>query len=79
MKIDPSKFVTDESRSNPRVVAQVYPDCPIKQENRVCVYMAIGFGTPMEPCEHLFSDSESISCHHPDKGNGSEWAVTDKK
>lgn len=35
MKIDPKKFTTDESKSNPYIVAIVYSDCPIKG---VCTY-----------------------------------------
>jgi len=50
MKLDPKRMVTDESRSNPMVVAQAYPECPIKG---VCFQVAVGFGGIVGQCEHL--------------------------
>ena len=47
MKIDPEKFVTDESRSNPMMVAMTYLDCPIKG---VCSYIVAGSGQVTDPC-----------------------------
>ncbi len=61
MKIDPAKWKTDESRSNPMVVAQQYPDCPI---NEICIYMVVGFGSIAKQCEYLkiSTDGESAEC-----------------
>jgi hypothetical protein len=50
MNLDPEKFKTDESRSNPMVVAMQHSDCPI---NEICFYMVVGFGTIAKQCEHL--------------------------
>lgn len=60
MKIDTTKFVVDESRSNPMVVAMQHPDCPIKE---ICVYLAVGFGSPLHPCKHFKVEGEdSAEC-----------------
>ncbi len=63
MKIDPTKWKTDESRSNKMVVAQRYPDCPI---NEICVYIVMGFGSIAKQCEHLkiSKDGESAKCNY---------------
>lgn len=55
MNLYPKKFFTDESRSNPMVVAMCYKDCPI---NAVCAYIVVGFGTMSNKCEY-FSSEES--------------------
>ena len=55
MNIDPTKFVIDESRSNPKVAAMQYPDCPIKG---ICSFVVVGFGSVIEPCQHLKYISE---------------------
>ncbi len=49
-ELDPSKWKTDEGRSNPMVVAQCYPNCPI---NEVCVYIVVGFGSIAKQCPSL--------------------------
>lgn len=61
MQLDPKKFFTDESRSNPMVVAMAYPDCPI---NQICAYIVVGFGTLREKCEYFSSeeDKEFAEC-----------------
>lgn len=58
MKIDPDKFSIDESRSNPYIVAQKYPDCPI---NEICFFMAVG-GAFIKQCEHLKDSGDSAEC-----------------
>lgn len=63
MKIDPEKFKTDESRSNPMVVAQQYPDCPI---NNICFYLVVGHGNVVEQCKHLKVDGETAECLYGD-------------
>lgn len=58
MKIDPDKLTTNESRSNPMVVAMSYPDCPI---NEPCFFMAVG-GAVVKQCEHLKASGDSAEC-----------------
>jgi len=60
-ELDPKKFKVDESRSNPMVVAQQYPDCPI---NEICFYMVVGFGSVPKKCSYLKQDKkgEHIFC-----------------
>jgi len=52
-ELDLKKFKIDENRSNPMVVAQQYPDCPI---NEICFYMVVGFGSVPKVCPHLKQD-----------------------
>ncbi len=59
MKLDSDKFKTDESRSNPMVVAQRYADCPI---NEICVFVVIGFGTIAEQCKYFKDKEDSAYC-----------------
>ena len=67
MKLDPEKLKVDESRSNPMRVAMCYPDCPI---DKVCVDMAVGFGTVLRQCEYLdFGDDKeamTADCNYDD-------------
>mgnify|MGYP001251260948 CR=1 FL=1 len=55
MNLDPARFATDESKSNPMVVAMAHPDCPLP-EKVPCVYIVSGFGTIAEKCQHFVSD-----------------------
>ncbi len=59
MKLDADKFKTDESRSNPMVVAQQYADCPI---NEICVYIVVGFGTLARQCKYFTDKKDSAYC-----------------
>jgi hypothetical protein len=59
MKLDADKFKTDESRSNPMVVAQQYAGCPI---NEICVYVVVGFGTIAEQCKYFKDEKDSAYC-----------------
>jgi hypothetical protein len=59
VKLDHNKFKTDESRSNPAVVALQYPDCPI---NEICIYISTGFARPVKQCEHLKAEGEEGEC-----------------
>ena len=59
MKLDPTKFKTNESRSNHLVVAQQYPDCPI---NEICFYLAVGFCVVMQQCNYIKTDGETAEC-----------------
>ena len=63
MKIDMTKLVVDESRSNPMVVAEKYTDCPI---NEICFFMAVG-GAIVEQCKHLQPDGEGAECTYNEK------------
>ena len=58
MKIDITKMATDESRSNPMVVAQKYADCPIDD---ICFFMAVG-GAVLEQCKYLQAEGEGAEC-----------------
>lgn len=57
MNLSPEGFATDESKSNPMVVAMAHPDCPLP-EKQPCVYIVVGFGTVAEKCPHFVSDPE---------------------
>jgi hypothetical protein len=63
MNLDPGKFKTDESRSNPMVVALQHADCPV---NEICVYLAVGFGSIVKQCEHFKSEEgrDTAECTH---------------
>lgn len=60
-QIDTDKFVTDESKSNPLVVALHDPDCPLG-DGSVCGRMVVGFGTWQTDCEHLSFDGDKAMC-----------------
>ena len=62
MKINPDKLKEDESVSNPRAVGFRYSDCPI---DRTCFHIVVGFGTPIEICNHLKTDNDPAECIHP--------------
>ena len=68
MNINLNKFKTDESRSNPMVVAMQYPDCSI---NQICFYAAVGFGTPLEQCKHfkVVSDDKAECLYNVESTN----------
>lgn len=55
MDLDPEKFKTDESKSNPMVVAMAHPDCPLSPKEP-CVYIVVGPGTIAEQCRFFVSD-----------------------
>jgi hypothetical protein len=55
MNLSPDGFKTDESKSNPMVVAMAHPDCPLP-EKAPCVYIVVGPGTILEQCPHFVSD-----------------------
>lgn len=59
MIIDPEKFYTDESKSNPMVVALSYPGCPI---GKPCAFMVVGSGAITEQCEHLKEKGDGGEC-----------------
>lgn len=63
MKIDMTKLVVDESRSNPMVVAEKYTDCPI---NEICFFMAVG-GAIVGQCKHLRPDDEEAECTYDER------------
>lgn len=59
MKLDPHKLIVDESRSNPLVVAMVYPKCPTGE---VCFGIVVGFGSIIEKCESFKEKGEEAEC-----------------
>ena len=61
MKLDLEKFKTDEDYSNPMVVAQRYPDCPL---HKICFGVVMGFGTIVGECEYLRyeNDNDNVWC-----------------
>lgn len=54
--IDVETLKTDESRSNPMVVALQDPECPI---NEICVYLVLGSGNVLKQCEHIKLDTHT--------------------
>ena len=56
VKLDPYKFETDESKSNPLVVAVRHPDCKI---NEICAYIGVGFGSVLRQCQYLKAEQDS--------------------
>ena len=56
MNLPPEGFATDESKSNPMVVAMAPPDCPLP-EKTPCVYIVVGPGTIADKCQHFVSDA----------------------
>jgi hypothetical protein len=69
MKLDPEKFNTDESRSNPMVIAQHYDDCPI---NSICVFMVMGSGQTAEQCKYFKDEPDSAVCNYNPSGASPE-------
>jgi len=66
MNFDMTKFVEDEKKSNPMVVALRYPDCP--QTDEICVGLSVGFGTPVYTCPFFKQESEdSALCTFDEK------------
>jgi hypothetical protein len=61
MRIDPKKFVVDESRSNPMAAAAKYPDCPI---NEICMFIVSGFGGAIKQCRFLKVEGDDAECTH---------------
>ena len=67
MNIDPDKLKGDESVSNPMQVGLRYPDCPI---GKICFHMVVGFGTVVEQCPHLKTDTDPAECTHDQMQSG---------
>jgi hypothetical protein len=67
MNLDRNKFSTDESKSNPMVMAIQYDDCPA---GKICFFMAVGFGTVANQCEYFESKEteETATCSFKDSG-----------
>lgn len=69
MNLDPKLFKEDTAKSNPMVVAIVHIDCPHPERiEKLCIGLAVGFGTPVYTCEFFRQDSEdSASCTFDEK------------
>jgi hypothetical protein len=69
MNFDITKFKEDASKSNPMVVAIVHPDCPHpEKQEKMCMGLTVGFGTPAFTCEFFRQDSiDSASCTFDEK------------
>ena len=57
-KLQKDDFETDESRSNPMVVAVKNKHCPI---NEICFYVA-PIGSNAKKCEHMVIQGEDYFC-----------------